>query len=232
MHSNRLTVPQSRKQAKEIAKESNAIEIAKEYLQTADSGKRRIGINILLALKNTPKKMLEKAIRSLGNDADWKLREEAAMVTRTLLERNFDLWFPFIRELVQNTNVNLKRAAVVGSMASKIKDKTNIRKLAEEIFEPCLTLSDPYIRKNLGPFAIGSFLVRNHPDVAFYYLDKWVKSNNEWARWNVIMTFSQSAGKKYPKEAKAYIKIVGNDLRKPVQNAIKSVSRYVGILKS
>lgn len=227
-----LKVPETRKLAKKILKENKnereLLQFAKELLDSHSKNKVRLGINLMISLSAASEKLIEKQVKNLADNEDWELREEAAQVIRSLLERNFDKWFPLLKEFINSKNTNLKRAAVIGSMATGIKSKSQVRRIANEIYEPVLGSSESYIRINLGPFAFGAFFLRLFPDIAFEYFDKWIRRGNEWTRWNVLMAFSASRGREYPDRARNYIEIVKNDQSPVVQKAIKSVSKKIG----
>lgn len=225
-----LKVPETRKLANKILKENQnekeLLQFTKELFDSHSKNKVRLGINLLLLL-STPKNLMSEELKKLADNKDWELREEAAQVIRSLLERDFDKWFPLLKEFINSKSVNLKRAAVVGSMATGIKSKSQVRRIANEIYEPVLGCSENYIRINLGPFAFGAFFLRLFPDIAFEYFDKWIKRKNEWTRWNVLMAFSASRGREYPDKARKYIEIVKDDQSLIVQRAIKSVSKKI-----
>lgn len=224
----KLRVPEIRKLARKIAKENKKedklLKLSRKLLSSKDRNKIRLGINLLLLL-STKKSLMRDELEKLADNEDWELREEAAQVIRNLLEEDFNFWFPTLKEFISSSNINLQRAAVVGSMATGITDKVQVRKIVEGIYEPVLESKDKYIRINLGPFAFGAFLVRLFPQIAFEFFDKWIKSDDEWTKWNVLMAFSASRGKEYPDKAKYYIGIVKNDKSLIVQGAIKSVSK-------
>jgi|SRR5581483_11307193 len=212
-----------RKRAREIAKDKDARQKALKLLRSRANHEIRIGANILLRDVGVTDKQLEDAIRFLSTHADWELREEAAMMFRTLIKRNFDHWFNVMKDFVNSDSVNLKRAAVVGAMTKLSKEQT--KKIVEAIFQPNLPYNHVYMKKNLGPFAIGSHLLKNEPVLTFSYLNKWIKNKNENVRWNVLMAFSQAQGKKYREQALKYVRQVEQDPSKTVQRAVKAIKR-------
>lgn len=226
-----LTVPEIRKLGRKIVKEAtekDALILAAQLLKKSDRHSKRLGIHILAFSKNRTGIQLKKAIIDFAASNDWELREEGASTLRYLIVEDFAKWFLVLKEFVQAKNVNLNRAAVVGSMAAKVT-QTQATQIATEIYEPLLSSKERYIMVNLGPFALGLFLIGRFPQIGFNFLDKWLKIDNEYVRWNVIMTFSQSAGKRYPKEAAKYIKALVADKRVMVQRAIKAVIRKLDV---
>ncbi len=212
-----------RRKAKEIAKDKDALKKALKLLGSQAKQEIRLGANVLLLDTGVRVEHLEKAIKLLSEHDDWELREEAAMMFRTLIKRNFEHWFKVMKDFVNSDSVNLKRAAVVGAMTKLPIEQT--KKIIEYVFQPNLPYNHVYMKKNLGPFAIGSHLLKNEPDLTFRYLNKWIKNKNQHVRWNVLMAFSQSQGKKYKKEALRYVQLVEKDLNPVVQRAVKAIKR-------
>lgn len=228
-----LKVPEARKLAKRILKENKnereLLQFTKELLHSNSKNKSRVGINLLFSLSVTDK-VMRNEVKNLANNKDWELREEAAQIIRGLLERDFDKWLPLLKEFINSKSINLKRAAVVGSMATGIKSEAQIRRIADQIYEPVLSSGENYIRVNLGPFAFGAFFLRLFPDMAFKYFNRWIRRKDKWTRWNVLMAFSASRGREYPDKAKNYIEMVKDDQNPIIQRAIKSV--YGNLQKS
>ncbi|MBI2641594.1 DNA alkylation repair protein, partial [Candidatus Roizmanbacteria bacterium] len=221
-----LKIPELRKHLKRILKETSdeneLRKMALDLLKKGDFGNNFIGGHILDRNPHLiPRKELEQIIYKMADSSLWDVRETAAGMLRNLLLKDFDLWFGVMKKMAKDKNVNIRRAAVVGSMAIGITEN-QMKKIADEIYPHVLTNSQEYIRKNLGPFAIGSFFARLFPRLAFTYLDKWMKQKDPYVRWNVLMTFSQARAKEYPHVAKKYIRLVSNDTHPVVQRAIKS----------
>ena len=81
-----------------------------------------------------------------------------------------------------------------------------------------------YIRKNLGPFAIGDCLLSRFPEKVLTACKKWIKSENANVRWNVAMIFTAASARNYVVEGKAILKALENDSDPMVVRAVKKAS--------
>lgn len=173
------------------------------------------------------KSELKRLVTKYAKSADWAVRETGACFLGTLLADDFDYWFPFAKQMAVSKNVNIRRAAIVGSMNSSLTLK-QIERIVRYIYDPCIRDDEVYIRKNLGPFAIGSFLLRKWPEVAFKWMDVWMNSRHGKPRaiWNVLNAFHATRlkdGDKVVKRAERYLAKAEKIDDKIVQSAIKSL---------
>src|SRR5712691_5517004 len=130
----------------------------------------------------------------LARDDDWGVRETAASLLGRLLIESWADTLPLAREWVSGPDSRLRRAVVV---AAKYAARTRRQEWAEPLLgliEPALRDHEEYVRKSLGPFAIGDQFVRSYPDATLARLRTWMKDEDENVRWNVAMTFSAASG--------------------------------------
>jgi HEAT repeat protein len=86
-----------------------------------------------------------------------------------------------------------------------------------------------YIRKNLGPFAIGDGLLSRFPEQVLAACGKWVKSKDANVRWNVAMIFTAAAAKKFAADGKVLLKVLENDPDPMVLRAAKKAARLIKV---
>jgi 3-methyladenine DNA glycosylase AlkD len=133
----------------------------------------------------------------LADDENWEVREWAGSAAGFVLDDWFDQFYPTLKMWAKDESVNVRRAVCIAVM-----DAANKRKPARA--EPLLALLDPligdreeYVRKNLGPFAIGACLIGRYPEATVARLRHWLASDDsEATRWNLAMTFSGGHARK------------------------------------
>ena len=113
------------------------------------------------------------AADALADDAHWEVREAAASLLGTLLDRDFD------RVLAR---LEIRR------------DRPDRAGVLLDLLEPMLRAQEPYVRRNLGPFAIGDALLRVDPRTTLQRLRGWSRDRDPMVRWNVAMAFSTAIG--------------------------------------
>ena len=207
-----------------------------DLIQQGGWGRTYVGSHLLREIGEiVSRKELVEVVYRLANDSSWEIRETAAGLLKHLLLKDFDYYLGVMKKMVKDKNPNIRRAAVVGSMQTKLSDEQT-EKVALFVYTPLITDENEYVRKNLGPFALDNFL-RLHPPIAFKFFDRWVKSREPRAIWNVLNAFSISRlkSKKYGawvKEAKNYLKIAESFDNKTVQTAVKSLRRRLEKIKA
>src|SRR5438128_1772808 len=80
-----------------------------------------------------------------------------------------------------------------GSPAAR-RDKPDRVPDLMRILEPLLRDPTPYVRRNLGPFALGDGMLRVDPKATLKYLREWSNDRDQIVRWNTAMAFSSAIG--------------------------------------
>jgi len=166
----------------------------------------------------------------LARDDDWGVRETAAALLGRLLVESWEDTLPLAREWVSGPDSRLRRAVVV---AAKYAARTRRQEWAEPLLgliEPALRDHEEYVRKNLGPFALGDQFVRSYPDATLARLRTWMKDEDENVRWNVAMTFSAASGARLALRAPDILEFLATDERPFVRGAVRAAQRRVRTL--
>ena len=165
----------------------------------------------------------------LANDSHWGVREEITWAFVELMEKDSQKVYPRFQKRISHSSANICRAVVVAAQGVGNSRNPEFASPLLELLEPLLSDRNTYVRKNLGPFALGDGLARYYPDVAFDYLHKWASSSDEQVRWNVAMSMSSTATFTYPEEALPVLEELATDQRKYVWRAvISSLIRIAG----
>ena len=185
---------------------------------------KEAGINIAWRGYNYNKKDVEALLLKISDDPNWEVREYAAGAAAATVA-NFKGFYKTLEKWRLHKSENVRRVVVMSAAGLKDKKDSNCTKKTFALLEPLLYDASVYVKKNLGPFAIGSWYGHSFPKETFAQLDKWIKIKNEHVRWNVAMTFNNSFGSRYPLEALKYLRALLDDKSKVVQRAIISTLR-------
>jgi 3-methyladenine DNA glycosylase AlkC len=164
----------------------------------------------------------------LAEPRDWERREDAAWMLSELLVADFDDVYARCLEWVHHSSQNVRRAVVVGV---KVAAKARVPEWGErflDLFEPLLNDRSVYVRKNLGPFAVGDGLLRCYPELTLKRLAAWAKRSDEQTRWNVAMVFSAAEAAKHVGAALPILTELAADERRFVWRAVASAMRNLG----
>jgi 3-methyladenine DNA glycosylase AlkC len=97
-----------------------------------------------------------------------------------------------------------------------------------DLVEPLLADRQQYVRKNLGPYAIGDGLLRCHPRPTLARLYRWADDPREEVRWNVAMAFRSFGGTRNLQDALEILRQLAADERRFVWRAAASALHYLG----
>ncbi len=158
------------------------------------------------------------------------VREYAAGSFARLLEKDFSFFSKQYASWVKNASAPVKRAI---ALAVKYDSKSaELKKwpVYFKLIDPLMSEQDEYIRKNLGPFAIGDGLISRYPKQILHSCKKWMKSKNENVRWNTAMIFTATvAVKKFPNEGRSILEKLLHDqspfVSKAAARALKKMKK-------
>jgi len=201
-------------------------DLGKKYCSMSEPVAQEIGIHIIWRGFAHNKKETKDILLTIADSDNWEVREYAAGAFINVLINNPDL-YKTILTWTKHKSENVRRAVVFSALAySDHNDKSKLKN-AFEILEPLMYDSSVYVKKNLGPFILGSHLGNHHPDEVFVQLKKWLKINNEHVKWNIAMTFNNSFGNKYPAKALEILKELLQEESKVVSRAVVSTLRHL-----
>ena len=203
-------------------------QLAKKLLRRSEYTARNIGTHLIVS--GWPKNRdVESHIKKAANDEDWIVREYAAGAFASLLEKDFSHFSKIYLDWIKSESTNVKRAI---ALAVKYESKSAEPKKWKTYFmliDPLMSEEAEYIRKNLGPFAIGDGLLSRYPEQILASCKKWIKLENENVRWNVAMIFTAAAAKKFAKDGKSILLVLEKDqnsfVSKAAQKAMKHLSK-------
>ncbi|HMQ79882.1 MAG TPA: HEAT repeat domain-containing protein [Ignavibacteria bacterium] len=182
---------------------------------------KEVGIHILWRGYKYNKAAVTKWLHKITDDSNWEVREYAAGALGGTLAANPE-FYSTLKKWVKDSSENIRRGVVLA--AASLRDKNDPEKISKAfgLFEPLMYDSSQYVKKNLGPFILGSYYGNNMPDVVLAFLYRMIKIKDPHVRWNVAMAFNNSFGNNYPNEAIKYLRILANDDSPVVQRAVRS----------
>jgi len=186
---------------------------------------------LILSLRNPfprHEEEVKELLLSLANDERWETRESAAYAFASVLLKNFEKVHSLFQDWVKHDSENVRRAV---TLAAKYVAKARKPEFGEpllRLIEPLLSDKSVYVRKNLGPFAVGDGILRAYPNLTMQYIEKWSQSQDEQVLWNVAMVFSSAEGAKHCDEALPILRRLAADERRYVWGAVSSALRILG----
>jgi 3-methyladenine DNA glycosylase AlkD len=164
----------------------------------------------------------------LADDEDWWVRESAHSTMGSLLVAHFDDLYQTFRTWTEHSSANVRRGVAIAVRQASNERKEAWAEALLDLVEPLLTDREQYVRKNLGPYAVGDGLLRCHPQPTLARLRRWADDPREEVRWNVAMAFRSFGGSRHVQEALEILEQLAADERRFVWRAAASALHYLG----
>lgn len=204
-------------------------QVARKLCLFDDPTAQEIGAFLLAESYSGAQSEVCTILRKLSDNPNWEVREWVASACGEILIGHFDQFFRDISTWVFDDSPNVRRTALLALMyAGKSRNVDYAAPILDTV-ETLMTDGNPYVRKNLGPYALGSGLIKYYPDQVLERLHLWVNSKDEQVRWNVAMVFTAAAGAAYAERARPVLETLQSDpsplVRRATVRAMKNVRR-------
>jgi len=166
-----------------------------------------------------------RTAEQLAEDPHWEVREAAGGLLGTLLDRDFNRVRSRLEVLRNSRSENLRRAVVLAAKYAARRDAPDRVPELLDLLAPLLRATEPYVRRNLGPYTIGDALLRVNPKETLRYLREWSRDRDEMVRWNVAMAFSSAIGSFHWPAAKSILERLARGPEPLVRNAVAKAMR-------
>ncbi len=192
-----------------------------------DPHTRKYASRILLKLWEKDKNRAERLLTTLANDEHWLVREETHEIWGELLKKNFQQVFPILQTWSTHSSANLRRCVAIAARSAGNLRKVEWTEPLIHLLEPLLSDKTAYVRKNLGPYAIGDGLLRCYPNLTLKHLRRWAHRRDEGTLWNVAMAFASYGGNKNWREGMKILTKLATDKRLYVWRSVASALLYL-----
>lgn len=163
-------------------------EAATAFAGSESEGAQEVGLVLLGPMFGHNPAEVTGIIFRLADSENWEVREWAASALRRVISENFAAIFPTVREWAGHDSPNVRRAAAVASGSAAGSCTEEACRMLLEALTPLLEDDDPYVRKNLGAFAIGGGFLKAQPALVADWLGR--ASDHPRAQWNAAMALS------------------------------------------
>jgi 3-methyladenine DNA glycosylase AlkC len=171
---------------------------------------------------------IQARLLQIADDGDWWVREAAHSTMGSLLVAHFDDFYPVLQAWAEHPSPNVRRGVVLAARKAANERRKEWVDALLNLVEPLLADRTEYVRKNLGPYAIGDGLLRCHPAPTLARLRHWAGDPREEVRWNVAMAFRSYGGTRHLKEALEVLEQLAADERRFVWRAAAAALHYLG----
>lgn len=156
---------------------------------------KEIGISLLPPFYDAAAPAIDERFLRTGDDPNWEVREWAASALASVISGHFELVLPRAWEWATHPSPNVRRLVVVAA-GYAMRDCTAAQ--CQELLRlltPLMADPDPYVGKNLGAFALGSYAIRYRPELVAPWANG-LELDDERTTWNLAMMFTTAEGAK------------------------------------
>lgn len=171
---------------------------------------------------------IQARLLQIAADEDWWVREAAHSTMGSLLVAHFDAFYPVLQAWAEHPSPNVRRGVALAARKAANERRDEWADALLDLVEPLLADRTEYVRKNLGPYAIGDGLLRCHPQPTLTRLRRWADDPREEVRWNVAMAFRSFGGTHHLEDALEALAMLAADERRFVWRAAASALHYLG----
>jgi hypothetical protein len=188
-----------------------------------DEWRRKIAAGLLPVYAATHYREVLHLVFHLADNQSWGLREDVTWAVRDLFDFDFDEMITVAADVCASGSDQAARAVAVGLARHCRLRLPEEAKPALSIMDSLASRSDKYVRKNLGPFAIGDYLLCYYPSQTLRLVTKkWAVDDDQWVRWNAAMCFSTAEAAKCFEDAMEVLRGLAADPRRTVWRAAAS----------
>lgn len=206
--------------------EKRFFEAGKKILALNTNNAKEIGIHILWRGYDHNRKKVAEYLHKITNDDNWEVREYAAGALAETL-RSHPEFYSTLRKWTKDKSENIRRGVVLAAVGLRDRKDPETLKKAFALLEPLLYDSSMYVKKNLGPFILGSYFGNAFPKEMFRLIGKMVRVKNENVKWNAAMAFNNSFGHHYTEEALKFLRLLIKDESPVVKRAVRSTLNHL-----
>ena len=204
------------------------LHVAELFASCEEAEPRHVACGLIAeAYLQDPEKSVALLYR-LVDDPDWTVRESAVDACGRALRNDFDGMSEVLREWRTDQSDNVRRAILIAVIKASQSRTPGWGEPLLKLIEPLLVDRAKVVRRNLGPFALGSTMLSHYPSITFEYLVKWSTSTDEQTLWNVAMAFSASAAPPLVKRALIVLRKLSLDERRYVWRAVAAAMWKLG----
>ncbi|MEO6691323.1 MAG: hypothetical protein ABIO44_03185, partial [Saprospiraceae bacterium] len=153
----------------------------KRILSVKSDNAKEIGIHIIWRGYNHNKSKVKKDLLKISDDKNWEVREYAAGAVTAVLFFHKEFYKTLLK-WSKHKSENIRRVVVMSAVGLRGRDNVKCLPTVFALLKPLMYDSSVYVKKNLGPFILGSYFGNSFPEEVFKQLAKWSKIKDENVR--------------------------------------------------
>jgi hypothetical protein len=184
-------------------------------------------IAALLSVRSYPAHADEvmEILRQLAADGNWEVREWAGSSAGEILAAHFDEGYPVIANWLDDPSQFVRRAVAIAAKGAAGRRHPERAEPLLRLMDRLVTDRGEEVRRNTGPFAVGSNLLRRYPEQTLERVRRWAADEDEMPRWNAAMVFVSAEARNHVDAGLEVLSELARDERRLVWMAVASALR-------
>jgi HEAT repeat protein len=225
-----VRIAEVRKIAREAAREDDVAEIIERWSAAPEFNLRSLAVWMTVARIDSFDSLdgLRDAMVRFAADEDWRVREESSYLMKAAMRRWIEVEAACFLDLACHPSDLVRRCVAVGAgRAGDPKVPARAKPLLK-LMDSLVCDEARYVRRNTGPFAVGSYLLNYYVDPTFARIEKWSQMQATVVRWNAAAALSASGGKRFPERAAPILESLAKDEAAEVRRKAASALKKLG----
>ncbi len=165
------------------------------------------------------RKDVERLTLNLARDEDREVRQYAAGTMARVVRANFRQRFRYLQKWCASPDPLVRRQVIISIVGVVDAKHPERAKPLLDMIEPHMKDRDPYVRRNLGPFALGQGMLGAYPEQTLERFQEWLPIQDEIVRWNIATALAAAVALRQWKGALELLRVLAADRRRFVWGA-------------
>lgn len=184
-----------------------------------ESEAREMACVLLDSFWRDHRKDVERLTLNLARDENAGVRQYAAGTMSRIIQTNFRLRFRYLQAWSRHGDPSVRRQVIIATVGVADREHPERAKPLLNMLQPHMADRDPYVRRNLGPFALGQGLLRAYPEATLLRFRQWLHTEDEVVRWNIAIAIAAASEIKHWEAALEVLRVLAADRRRFVWGA-------------
>ncbi len=175
------------------------------------------------------RKEVERLTLNLARDEDEGVRQYAASTMSRIVRANFRMRMRYLQAWSRNPDPSVRRQVIIATVGVADPQHHERSKHLLDLLEPHLSDRDPYVRRNLGPFALGQGMLHAYPEATLVRFKQWMHSDDEVVRWNIGIALAAARDLEQWEAGLEVLRVLASDPRRFVWGAASAALANLAI---
>jgi len=199
------------------------LEIIQKLVKSKNSAIVETGICMVPSVYGSDPHISENILESASRNDNWEIREFASEAAGNILSIDFDSFSNVIEKWAESGDGRLMRSAALALRRYSYSMPSSNCDRIMDMLDRMMKNNDPYLRRNLGPYAIGDGILGNCKETAEIRIREWARSENQEIRKNTVLIFKARKSSRNQEFSREILNILAHDKDARIRSMAKTM---------